>query len=231
MPQTLPLLSTPATIITRFMSNTSVFSSPLTSAFQVAARFGGVWEIEYQMPPMSRRQSGEWLSLMIKANGQATSIYVGPHAPKPVDFHTANAPYNRFDSASLRFNFLDEEYYLRWISTPLPLVKGSSQTLGALNTDGWVEGDGLNPGDYISFENGTFRELHIVTDEAFADSNGDMTIPIAPNIRRSPSDNAVVTIINATGEFLALDRAQANETFMGKQGARSMTISFREFLR
>jgi hypothetical protein len=123
------------------------------------------------------------------------------------------------------------EYALRWVTVPTPLVDGGSQTGTSLQTDGWLPGDGLNKGDYIAFENGTFRELHILTADSFADSNGDMTISVAPKIRRSPSDNAAVILEKPTGEFIALDNNQAAESLDGANGTRTIAFKLREFLR
>lgn len=231
MPERLPTSPGYRQVTTRFVSNSVSYSSPITGATQVAARFGGVWEIEIQLPPMTRRQAGEWFGLMAKLNGAATSVYVGPHCPRPVDYYDADAHPSLSQSASLCLHFITGEYALRWVSTPTPLVAGGSQTGATLSTDGWSAHDGLNAGDYVSFENGTFRELHMVASESWADASGNMDITLAPNIRRSPSDNAAVIVVNATGEFIAADQRQASEVFDGPQGVRSMTVKFREFLR
>lgn len=231
MVESLPSTPGPRTITTRFVSNSASFPSPLTGATQVSSRNGGVWEIEYEMPPMSRKQSGAWLSLMAKLNGPGAGVYVGPRASNVIDFYVAGADYRNDESATLDLDFVGGDYKLRWITVPLPLVKGASQTGASLITDGWSEGDGLNAGDYICFENGTYRELHIVTADGFADSSGDLTLAIAPNIRRSPADNNAITIIAPTGEFIAADQGQANEVFNGAQGFRTMSIKFKEWNR
>ena len=231
MVATLPTSPGPRTVRTRFVSNSSVYQSPITGATQTAARFGGVWEVTLELPPMTRRQAGEWLGTLASLNGQSAAVYAGPHAPKPVDYYDATVNFRHPNSASLDLDFVGGEYAARWITVPSPLIDGASQTGATLASDGWTEGDGLNAGDYIAFENGTFRELHIVTAECFADSNGDMTIAIAPNIRRSPSDNAAIIITSPTGEFLAADQAQAAEDFDGAQGTRTVSVSLREFIR
>jgi len=230
MPEAIPSSPGPRSVNVRFVSNSATYPSPISGVTQVAARFGGVWEVEYSMPPLTRKQAGEWLGLLTKLNGGEDTVYIGPHCPRPVDYYDAGRPIGHPHATSLSLNFVTGEYALRWVTTPTPLINGGSQTGTSLVTDGWSEGDGLNAGDYICFENGTFRELHVVTAPCFADSNGDMTIPIAPRIRRSPTDNVAVTIVNATGEFLPADAAQAAEQFAGHQGTRSITAKFRERL-
>jgi hypothetical protein len=231
MPESLPTSPGYKQVTTRFVSNSATYSSPITGASQVAARFGGVWEIEIQLPPMDRRQAGAWLGLMTKLNGPSTSVYVGPHAPRPVDYYDPNVNTSHPQSASLCLHFRLGEYALRWVDAPTPLIDGGSQTGSTLLTYGWSDYDGLNAGDYLAFENGTFRELHIVTADCFANTSGEIDIPIAPPIRRSPSDNAAIILVKPTGEFIAADQGQANEVFDGAQGIRNMTVTFREFLR
>lgn len=212
-------------------ANSASQTSPITGATQTSARFGAMWMLEFELPPMSRYQAGQWLAVMSEANGVSGSIYAGPHAPRPVDHYDAAAVPAHPNSASLDLDFLAGEYALRWVSFPTPLVDGGSQTGTTIDTDGWDEGDGLNKGDYIAFENGTFRELHIVTADSFADSNGDMTISVAPKVRRSPSDNAAIILEKPTGEFIAADNNQAAESFDGANGTRQMVVKLREFLR
>lgn len=212
-------------------ANSASQTSPITGATQVSARFGAMWRLEVELPPMTRYQAGQWMAVLTEANGVFGSIYAGPHAPRPVDYYDASVQPAHPNSASLDFDFIAGEYALRWVTVPSPLVDGGSQTGTSLQTDGWSPGDGLNKGDYIAFENGTFRELHILTADSFADSNGDMTISVAPKIRRSPSDNAAVILEKPTGEFIALDNNQAAESLDGANGTRTIAFKLREFLR
>lgn len=231
MVASLPTAPGPRRVNLRLAANSASHVSPITGATQTSARFGAMWMLDIELPPLSRRQAGEWLSVLAGANGVSGSIYAGPHCPRPVDYYDATANPKHPQSASLSLDFIAGEYAARWVTTPTPLVDGGSQTGTTLDTDGWSEGDGLNKGDWIAFENGTFRELHMVTADSFADSNGDMTITLAPKIRRSPSDNAALIIERATGEFIAADNDQAAEDFDGVNGTRSIGLKLREFLR
>jgi hypothetical protein len=46
----------------------------------------------------------------------------------------------------------------------------------------------LRAGDYVSFNN----ELHMVVADANSDAAGNVTLSIAPPIRKTPADNVVV---------------------------------------
>ncbi len=228
MAESLPATPGPRDITIRFASNSVAYSSPITGATQRAHRYGGRWQLEYTMPPLSRHQAGAWMGLLTKLNGPATTVYAGPWAKKTIDHYDADARLGSPYSPSLILDFQADEYCKRWITAPTVLVNGASQTGSTLAVDGWETENGLNAGDYISFDNGTFRELHIVTADCWANSSGEMTIPVAPNIRRSPSDNAAVTFENATGEFVLAAPDEAAEEFSASNGHREITVRFIE---
>ena len=77
-----------------------------------------------------------------------------------------------------------------------PLVQWADQTGESLVLDGapgnitpWAKA-----GDYISFNNGTFTELKIITEDAGSDGGGNVTVKISPEIHNSPANNAAVDI-------------------------------------
>ena len=48
-------------------------------------------------------------------------------------------------------------------------------------------------GDYIAYDTTAGRELKMITADATSNGSGEATLSIAPNIRTSPADNAVVS--------------------------------------
>ncbi len=77
-----------------------------------------------------------------------------------------------------------------------PLVNGVDQTGESLIIDGASATitDWLKSGDHISYDNGTFKELKIVTGDVNTDGGGNATIPIFPEIHVSPPTNNAVDI-------------------------------------
>lgn len=231
MVATLPSSPGPSSETIRWESLTTVYASPLSGAQQITSRPGGVWVIEMQLPPMTPYQAGQWSGALFGYDGAATSVYAGPYHPGPRDRYDATRdPVRDSNSGSLCFCFLRQVYRIRYVTAPAVLVAGGSQTGSEIDTDGWGARDGLNAGDWIAFENGTFRELHVVKADSWADASGAMTISIHPPIRRSPSDNAAVTIENPKGEFVLADRDGAAES-LASDGTRGVSIKWREFVR
>lgn len=231
MVASLPTTPGPVSETIRWESLTTVYVSPLSGAQQITSRPGGVWVIEMQLPPMNAWQSGQWAGRVFSYDGAATSVYVGPYHPGPRDRYDATAdPVRTLHSCTIAYDFLNQDYRLRYITAPDVRIKGGSQTGTAPETDGWGARDGLNAGDWISFENGTFRELHVVTADSFANASGAMTISIHPPIRRSPADNAAVTIENPKGEFVLASSDGAAES-LASNGSRGVNLTWREFIR
>lgn len=89
-----------------------------------------------------------------------------------------------------RFFLQDHSFTRRGTGGGTISIKGAGQTGSSVLVDGasFSVSNFLLPGDYIAFSN----ELHMVT--AACDSNGlgEVTIPIAPPIRKPTTDNALV---------------------------------------
>lgn len=100
-----------------------------------------------------------------------------------------------------RFTLHDHSYTRRGAGGGTLLVKGASQSGTALVCDGATASvnNYLRAGDYISFNN----ELHMVVVDANSDASGNVTLSIAPPIRKTPADNAVVDYLTpVSGVFM-----------------------------
>lgn len=89
-----------------------------------------------------------------------------------------------------RFTLHDHSFTRRGAGGGTLQVNGGSQSGTSLVCDGATASvnNYLRAGDYISFNN----ELHMVVADANSDASGNVTLSIAPPIRKTPSDNAVV---------------------------------------
>ena len=92
-----------------------------------------------------------------------------------------------------RFNLHDHAYTRRGTGGGTPLVNGGSQTGASIVLDGATASvtNWLRAGDYLSFNN----QLFMATSDVNSDGSGNVTVPIAPPIRTSPSDNTAVDIV------------------------------------
>lgn len=89
-----------------------------------------------------------------------------------------------------RFTLHDHSFTRRGAGGGTLQVNGGSQSGTSLVCDGATASvnNYLRAGDYVSFNN----ELHMVVADANSDASGNVTLSIAPPIRKTPSDNAVV---------------------------------------
>ena len=105
-----------------------------------------------------------------------------------------------------RFYLQDHSYTKRGAGSGTIDVKGASQTGSTLLCDGasFAVTNILREGDYIAFNN----ELHMVTTDASSDGSGNVTLTIAPPIRKPTNDNDLIdTDVPVLGVFMLGSKA------------------------
>lgn len=183
--------------------NTQEFSSPLTRSVQTLEIAGARWACEFTLPPMTPAIWRTFSATVVKLRGRAGRLYFGPphYRWSQSLAWTANASARRCDSTGVTCDstaeLINQEH--RGPEDISLVVSGSDQTGASLTTSGWM-GDqiALGAGDYISYDAGSGRQLHMVTEDAIADGGGRVVITIEPPIRRSPFDGAPVEIQSPT---------------------------------
>ena len=108
-----------------------------------------------------------------------------------------------------RFTLQDHSHTLRGAGGGTLRVNGASQSGTTLVCDGATASvtNYLRAGDYISFNN----ELHMVVVDANSDASTNLTLSIAPPIRKTPADNTVVDYtIPVLGVFMLAGPASWN---------------------
>jgi hypothetical protein len=158
-------------------SNTQTFESPLNRSAQTLELAGARWQTEVVLPPLvaNSDDAAAWLAFLVKLRGQAGRFYLGDASrPSP-----------------------------RGVGTGTPLVAGAGATGTTLPSDGWTPSQTgiLKAGDYIAFDGGATRELHLVVADANSDGGGAATLTIEPPIRIAPADNASIYVAPAQGVF------------------------------
>lgn len=141
--------------------------SPFTGARQVYKNQGVWWEFEITLPPLPEAAAGEWTAFISEMNGiQGTALL-------PVK--------RTFQGAA----------------SGTVSVDGAAQSGETLTVDGLTPGlaNVFKAGDFISFKSdGTDAgtRLHQVIRDASADSSGQCTLTIRPELRESPNDDVEV---------------------------------------
>ena len=176
MATTFPSNILPSTVQFGLRSNTQVFQSPFTSSTQTVRMPGAAWYGRAVFDDMEADEARELISFLTTLQGMDGRFY----------FADLSHREPRGSMAS---------------STLTPRIRGGSQTGSTLAIDGLPANlsAAFVKGDYIAFDTSQGRELHMVTATANANSSGQSTLSITPNIRTSPADNAVVayrTVVN-----------------------------------
>ena len=147
-------------------NNNQVFESPLSNSIQVSELTGARWYATFNLPPMKKENSLEYIGFLQRLQGRVHSFFG----------FDAN---HRSPSGTIAGSTL--------------LVDGASQTGTSLTLDGaQASTTVLKAGDFFSVNS----ELKMVTVDATSDSSGDVTVNFVPSLRSSPSDDAVITTTN-----------------------------------
>lgn len=180
------------------VTNTKQFISPLTGYTQTASRKGARWIMRMTFNNLQGDERGVLQGYLAFMEGQVNRIQVGDHS---------------YTGA-------------RGALGGTPRVKGASQTGTTLVTDGWSNSTlVLKAGDLISYNNGTYNELKMVTSDGTSDGSGNLTVAIAPEIHTSPADNAVIETASPVGTFMLASPALTWTNRPGRSGSSSSPFS------
>ena len=81
-----------------------------------------------------------------------------------------------------------------------PRVNGASQLGSSLITDGFTNSIAIPQLAFFSFSQDSHHYLHAVTSSGSASGGGAATVSIAPMLRTSPADNALLEFVSPTIE-------------------------------
>lgn len=182
-PLSLPTSPAPVKITPRPVSRVAVSRSPYTSQSDKQVYDGQmlVWDVE--MPPISDVATySAWEATFYKLNGrEGTCLFGDP---------SRTAPRGIYDSGS-------DTPLVKSDISPAPNQEGDR----VLVTDGWRAGGSglLLAGDWIQLGSGATTSLHKVLTDVDSDGSGEAEIDIWPRLRRTPSDNDTLTLVNTVG--------------------------------
>ena len=167
---------TPNDVTLGAINNTAQFVSPLSGHVQTLSRGGGRWRLRLGFRTLLGTDRGKLQGFIGALNGSANTFRVQDHS-----------------------------YVRQGSGAGTPLVDGASQTGYSLVTDGWPNNTAIfKSGDQLSYDNGTFSELKIVTEDCGSNGSGQATIKIWPEIHVSPANNASIVVATPLGEFRML---------------------------
>lgn len=185
---TLTMPTTPGFAAANFslVTNTQLFSSPLTKVAQTLELPGALWTVTYTLPLMRADNAAEWQAFLAELMGASGTFWgFDPSRTSPTGIYSSGSD--------------------------TPLVSAADQTGKSLTTDGWRNnGTGLLlPGDYFEVIADSQKELHIITSQVDSDGSGLATLNFVPPLRSSPLNNAVITLTDPLVEMRLVDDNQA----------------------
>jgi hypothetical protein len=112
-----------------------------------------------------------------------------------------------------RFTLHDHSFTRRGAGGGTLVVNGGSQSGTSLVCDGATANvsNYLRAGDYISFNN----ELHMVVADANSDAGGNVTLSIAPPIRKTPADDTIIAYTSPVSGVFMLAGPASWDTQLG----------------
>lgn len=177
--------------------------SELTGTGLIVDRGADIWTAKLVLPTMTADEAAPWEAAFLRARTEA--FFLSPQL--------RDRPFTRRSAGT---------------SPGTPLVEGGGQTGTTLSTDGWTTGFAIKAGDYISFSNGTFEELHMILEDVTA-TGGAADLHLAPPIKISPANNAVIRWDGPRAEMVVA----AGQNFVTQIGAGlsvSLEIEVEELL-
>jgi len=193
---------TPTNSVITIINNTKTFVSPLTGFTQTTSREGTRWGISMTFDNLQGDNRGILRGFLAQLNGQVH-----------------------------RAEIFDHSYVAaRGALGAVVIVDGADQTGNSLTIkDGTGTTnitDFYKAGDYLSYSNGTNKELKMVTADADMVS-GVVIVPISPEIHVSPADLAAIDNTNPEGTFMLTEPVVDWSNRPGQQaGAVSPFSSF-----
>lgn len=180
------------------ITNTKQFISPLTGYTQTTSRKGARWMLRMAFNNLQTDERGVLKGFFAFMEGQVHRIQVGDHS---------------YTGA-------------RGALGGTPLVNGASQTGTTLATDGWSASTlVLKAGDLISYNNGTYSELKMVTSDATTNGSGQVTLNIMPEIHTAPANNAAIETAAPVGTFMLVSPVFQWSNRAGRLGSVSAPFS------
>lgn len=199
----------PTSVSFGLRSNTQVFKSPFTSSTQTIRMPGAAWFGRATFDDLEQEEWRELAAFLAEMEGMNGRFY-----------------FTDFGGTSPRGGMATRSNTVR--------VRGGGQTGNTLAIDGLPANlsTAFKKGDYISFDTSAGREMHIVTADANANSSGQTTLNISPQIRVSPSDNAIVAYRSnvdngvSNADISCIVRLSSDDVMWGLQAPVTGSISF-----
>jgi hypothetical protein len=175
-PLSLPITSSPASIVITAAAINSISISPYTYQQQTQVYPGQWFEASISLPSMKRDSAEYWIAFLLSLNGKQGTFLLGdPSGSIP-----------------------------RGVATGTPVLSGAhSSATGTLTTTGWtISTTGImKAGDYIQLGTTSASRMHKLLADANSDGSGNATLYIWPNTRIAYASSTAIAVTSCKSVF------------------------------
>lgn len=141
-----------------------------------------LWAAKLSTARLTPAQSGAYAALFAKTRGGARTVYVfDAERPRPISYASAaDIAFGRVGLTTRRVGVTTLRAGRSVGGWGSPWVSGVNRTASTLSTFGWTPGATISPGDYIAYDDGPARRLHMIVEPATADASGLATVTVEP---------------------------------------------------
>jgi len=140
-----------------------------------------LWSAQIATTPLSDAQAGQYDALFARLRGTARTVDVyDARRPRPIAYRST--PNSGVTAASTGTLAATTAVLASHTSQPwgAPFIVGINRALSTLAIQGFTPGATLSPGDYIAWDDGPARRLHIVVTAGTVNSIGAIEIAVEP---------------------------------------------------
>ena len=168
---------------TDFRLNRVVASNPSRGGdYQTVELAEPLWAAQLSTAKLTPTQSGAYAALFAKTRGGSRTVYVwDAERTRPIAYaYAADIAFGRIGLTTRRVGVTTLRAGRSVGGWGSPWVRGVNRVASTIDTFGWTPGAQITPGDYIAFDDGPARRLHMVVEPAVADATGNALLTVEP---------------------------------------------------
>lgn len=191
-----------------------------------------LWVAEFGSTPLSASQSGEYDALFAKLRGQARTLYVyDVKRQRPIAYlGVADASDARIGVTTRKIGLTTRKIAQAVSPWGAPQIFGVSRSASTLALRNCRAGATWKAGDYLAWDDGPARRLHIIVEDATADSNGHVTVTVEPP-PPTTAHNPLPADVNAEKASAEMVLATMENPWRVGQGWGGVSFSAAQVLR
>jgi hypothetical protein len=177
-----------------------------------------LWVASIDTTPLSPTQAGQYDALFARLRGGARTLYIyDAKRPRPIAYRgSAIGSGSRIGVSARKIGLSTRKIGLGYYAWGEPWVAAISRTAATVQLSNCVAGAVFSEGDYVAWDDGPARRLHLVVAAATANASGVVTLTVEP-----PPPTAATAVLGMTAPAI-VEKAAAE--MMVVQDQRSWSV-------